>query len=262
MGISEQNAVGVAASIALEGRPFLLSTFAPFISLRVAEQIKVMLGYDEAPVCLVGIASGLVQSILGQTHCCLEDIGLMNLIPNISINSPSNVTELNDYLSDYLNNPRPTYLRLTGDQNLVSDLNSSTIRNLQIKSKTKISGGVLLISTGSIARQVNDAVESLKSKVQDIDHLNISSLKPLEKLSIRQIIAKYDQIFTIEEHNTIGGLGSIMSDLLIEFNLKSKLTKIGVQDTYKSVGGSYFDCLVENGLDPEGISKKVLNSIS
>jgi transketolase len=121
---------------------------------------------------------------------------------------------------------------------------------------------VLLISTGSIARQVNDAVESLKSKVQDIDHLNISSLKPLEKLSIRQIIAKYDQIFTIEEHNTIGGLGSIMSDLLIEFNLKSKLTKIGVQDTYKSVGGSYFDCLVENGLDPEGISKKVLNSIS
>ena len=92
--------------------------------------------------------------------------------------------------------------------------------------------------------------------------MNISTLKPLEKLNLSKIISKYDQVFTIEEHNTTGGLGSIISDLLIEFNLKSKLKKIGVHDTYKTVGGSYHECLIENGLDSVGISNKILNSLA
>lgn len=89
LGIAEQNMVGVAAGLASEDFDVITTTFAPFQTMRCCEQIKVNLGYMKQKVCMVGIASGLVLGTLGYTHCCIEDVGVLRSIPNITIISPA-----------------------------------------------------------------------------------------------------------------------------------------------------------------------------
>ena len=78
LGIAEQNMIGVAAGLASENFNVVTTTFAPFQTLRCCEQIKVNLGYMNSKVCMVGIASGLVLGTLGFTHCCIEDVGILD----------------------------------------------------------------------------------------------------------------------------------------------------------------------------------------
>ena len=89
LGIAEQNMIGVAAGLASENFKVITTTFAPFQTMRCCEQIKVNLGYMKQKVCMIGIASGLVLGNLGYTHCCIEDIGILRSIPNLTIISPA-----------------------------------------------------------------------------------------------------------------------------------------------------------------------------
>ena len=94
VGIAEQNLIGIASGLASEGFNIITTTFAPFQTMRCCEQIKVNLGYMKQKICMVGLASGLVLGNLGYTHCCIEDIGVLRSIPNISIISPADSGEL------------------------------------------------------------------------------------------------------------------------------------------------------------------------
>ena len=93
LGIAEQNMIGIATGLANEGFPVITTTFAPFQTMRCCEQIKVNLGYMKKNVTMVGLASGLVLGTLGYTHCCIEDIGVLRSIPNLSIISPADSLE-------------------------------------------------------------------------------------------------------------------------------------------------------------------------
>ena len=94
----------------------ITTTFAPFQTMRCCEQIKVNLGYMNSKVTMIGIASGLVLGQLGYTHCCIEDIGAMKSIPNITIISPSDSLETLKAIDASLNNKESTYIRVTGEQ--------------------------------------------------------------------------------------------------------------------------------------------------
>ena len=85
VGISEQNLIGVASGLAKEGFKVFVTSFAPFLSMRASEQIRMNLGYMNQKVCMVGLASGLILGNLGFTHCCIEDVGILRTIPNITI---------------------------------------------------------------------------------------------------------------------------------------------------------------------------------
>ena len=89
LGIAEQNMIGVASGLSSEGFNVVTTTFAPFQTIRCCEQIKVNIGYMKQKVCMVGIGSGLALGTLGYTHCCIEDIGVLRSIPEISIISPA-----------------------------------------------------------------------------------------------------------------------------------------------------------------------------
>jgi len=262
MGISEQNAIGVASGMALEGNAIFLSTFAPFLSLRVAEQVKIMLGYDQAPVCLVGIASGLTQTTLGQTHCCLEDIGFMSLIPNLEIHSPSNLVELLSCINEYLEKPKPTYIRLTGDSKLIDEKELMNLDNIPLREIDRNRTSIIMISTGSIAYQASAALKSFRNKGIYAEHLTLCKLKPLNESALVSVLKNFDFVFTIEEHNSIGGLGSLIANLLCTFSHKIKLIKIAIPDTFDIAGGTYTQVLEEFNLDSEGIKNIIEQTLS
>ena len=117
IGIAEQNLIGVAAGLSLEGYDVITTTFAPFQTMRCCEQIKVNLGYMNSKVTMIGIASGLVLGQLGYTHCCIEDVGAIRSIPGLTIISPADSLETVKALEAAIKFQGPTYIRLTGSSN-------------------------------------------------------------------------------------------------------------------------------------------------
>ena len=115
VGISEQNLIGVASGLAKEGFKVFVTSFAPFLSMRASEQIRMNLGYMKLPVNLVALGSGVSMGYLGNSHFGLEDIAVMRTIPGINISSPADCFEMGKMLYDYSRKDLgPSYIRLTG----------------------------------------------------------------------------------------------------------------------------------------------------
>ena len=115
VGISEQNLIGVAAGLAKEGFKVFATSFAPFLSMRASEQIRMNLGYMKLPVNLVALGSGVSMGYLGNSHFGLEDIAIMRTVPGLNISSPADCGEMGKILYDYaFKNLGPSYIRLTG----------------------------------------------------------------------------------------------------------------------------------------------------
>ena len=106
--------VSTAAGYVEEGGVALASTFAPFLILRSAEQVRLTMGYMNLPLIVTGLASGVALGYLGYTHCCVEDLSLILNIPNILTYIPSDCFELNSVLPYLIKQKQPTYIRLTG----------------------------------------------------------------------------------------------------------------------------------------------------
>ena len=260
VGISEQNLVGVAAGLANEGFKVFVTSFAPFLSMRASEQIRMNLGYMKHNVNLVALGSGLSMGFLGNSHFGLEDIAIMRTIPNLNVTCPADCSELGKVLDDYaFNNRGPSYIRLTGipgSKNLYDKNYSYKFgKNITI---TK-GNDILVLSHGSILGQIRASVEALKKKNINVELVNVVSLKPIDD-SIITLFKKYKKIITIEEHTSVGGLSSIMSEKLLKNEINSKLFSISLPDKFGPTG-TYNYLLKYHGLDSESITKKIIKII-
>ena len=142
----------------------ITTTFAPFQTMRCCEQIKVNLGYMNSKVTMIGIASGLVLGQLGYTHCCIEDIGAMKSIPNITIISPSDSLETLKAIDASLNNKESTYIRVTGGTN--NPIINSEDYSFEIGKPIELIKGsdITIFSNGAILDEAVKASEILKNK--------------------------------------------------------------------------------------------------
>ena len=260
VGISEQNLVGVAAGLADEGFKVFVTSFAPFLSMRASEQIRMNLGYMKHNVNLVALGSGLSMGFLGNSHFGLEDIAIMRTIPNLNITCPSDCSELGKVLDDYAFNDRgPSYIRLTGipGSKNVYDKNYGYKfgKNITI---TKGSD-VLILSHGSILGQVKLSVKALKKMNISAELINVVSLKPIDE-NVVSLFKKYKKIITIEEHTSVGGLGSIMAEKILKNRIKTELLSISLPDKFGPTG-TYDYLLKYHGLDFESITKKIIKLV-
>ena len=259
-GITEQSMMGIASGIASENLPVITTTFAPFQTSRCNEQIKVNLGYMKSNVCMVGIASGVSLGMLGYTHCAIEDVGVLRSIPNIKIFSPADCFELYKILENFLQNPSPTYLRLTGNRNSPTLYNETLNFNIDKPTVFLDEGDITLITTGSILKNILLAVEDLKKKNFKCNILHYHNIKPFNKKILFDYINKSKIMFSFEEHNSIGGLGSAISEAMSEIENSPKLVKVGIPDTYDH-SGTYDDLLKKFDLDENGISKIIVENL-
>ena len=261
IGIAEQNMIGIAAGLSSEGFNIITTTFAPFQVMRCCEQIKVNAGYMKQKICMVGLASGLVLGTLGFTHACIEDIGVLRSIPNIDIVSPADSLETVKAIQSAINSNKSTYIRLTGSSNNPIVYNSDY--DFKIGKSVELLSGkdITIFSSGASVHRCVQAAKLLEQNKISCSVINMHTIKPIDKEKIEKEAEEKKFLFSVEEHNVIGGLGSAISEHLVTLKKKPDLTIMGINDVYGK-GGTYEYLLEKHGLSTNRIVSKILEKIN
>jgi len=256
VGIAEQNLIGVAAGIAKEGFVPFASSFAPFISMRASEQVRMNMGYMNLNVKAVGIGSGLAMGFLGNSHFGLEDVAVMRSIPGITIVSPADCAEIVKTVNAAAKFDGPMYIRLTGSVNCPVVYDEDY--DFQIGKALRLREGsqVALISAGSMVAVSLAASNELKAKGISASVYNFHTLKPLDLNVLREICSCVSHIVTVEEHSVIGGLGGAVAEFVAELKQRPRHLIVGISDSWGKTG-DYSYLLELHGLTETFLVKKV-----
>ena len=260
VGIAEQNLVGVASGIATEGFQVFASSFAPFLTLRASEQIRMNLGYMEIPVNLIGLGSGLSMGFLGNSHYGLEDIAVMRSIPGLTILSPADPVQLLNILELICNYNKPTYVRLTGAPNSPGVYPLGEKFQIGISRKLITGSEISILSTGSMLAYSLRAAEKLQKLGLRPSVIDFHTIKPLDTTALIDIANNNEVIITIEEHSKIGGFGSAVAEFYTKLKNSPRHLIIGLEDRFGSTG-DYFYLLEKYGLTQDGLTHKILEFI-
>ena len=219
-GVSEQNMMGMAAGIASENCNVFVYSIANFSTFRCAEQIRNDVDYHKLPVTIVSVGSGVGYGNLGYTHHALQDYALMRSFPNMQILSPGNNNELIALLNYIQKNPRPSYLRLDKTEHEEVEfkkipVSSGSIVKLIDGNKKKI-----LLTTGSIQNLAKN-IKLKKYKNYSLYSMPIWGMKAKNK--VKNLIRKFDEIITVEDHFYDGGFGSWLKECINDTNIKTKI---------------------------------------
>ena len=258
IGISEANMIGVAAGLALNEKKVFTYAIAPFITMRCFEQIRINLCFQNLPVYLIGIGGGLTYGAGGATHHTIEDIAVLNSLPNMTIICPGDPVEVEMAMRKMPETQGPVYLRLGKSGEKIIHKQPP---NFEIGKGIKILEGndVAIITTGNMLETGYNVCEKLAHEGLNPGLVSMHTIKPIDKDLIEEISKQYKIIVTIEEHNIIGGLGSCVSDVITERDLNVRLKKFGIPDRYVDVVGSQEFLREQFGLKPEQISENILN---
>lgn len=253
-GIQECNMIGMAAGLATTGMVPFASSFAMFATGRTYEVIRNSIGYPQMNVKLCASHAGISVGADGASHQCIEDIGLMRLIPNMTVMQPCDDVEARAMVKAAYEYKGPVYIRFSRLATPV--LNDESYRFEWGKGVTLREGtDVTIISSGMVAVYSYEAAKMLEKDGISVRVINIHTIKPIDEEIIIKAAKETKMIFTAEEHSVIGGLGSAVSDVLCE-KYPVKVTKIGIQDRFGE-SGSAEELLHMFELDPEGIYNRV-----
>ena len=219
-GIAEPNMITFACGLAKENFLPICYTITNFLIYKTYEQIRNDSIYNNNKIILVGTGSGFSYSHLGPTHHSLEDIGLLNNLPNIKIFSPADNNDLYEHLKFGLDskNKNTTYIRLGKKNEPI--INKAKLKINKINFVKKNNSNIAIIFTGPLSDVVKNAYKKLKKINLNVDIINFHQIKPLTPDMLKDL-EKYNFIFTIEEHFSQTGIKSIISS-----NLSDKITKI------------------------------------
>jgi transketolase len=260
-GIAEQNMMGIAAGLADNGFQVVTTSFAPFQVLRCLEQIKVNFAYARLPGVFVGLASGLINGPLGNTHCCIEDMGVLRSIPNMIVVSPADGLSVVKALHAAMNCDVPIYLRLTGGANLPIVYDHDF--KFEIGQAVRLRSGkdVVILAAGTMVAHALQVANSMGQKGMSVGVWDFHTVKPIDKAALWSIALTYDAIVTLEEHSVIGGLGSAVAEELSGFKEQSRLLRLGIDDTFLKPGDYNF-MLEQAGLSVDVIEARVTEFLS
>ena len=234
IGIAEQDMIGTACGMALNGKTVFASTFAMFLAGRAYEQVRNTAAYSHVNINLCATHSGLGVGEDGATHQCIEDIALMNVIPDMNIFCPADDISTKKILNECLNINAPKYIRLGR-----SDMpNIYSLENKFELGKSNVFGNGndgTIFSVGATVKIALDAKEKLKEKGINVRVVDLYSIKPVDKETIIKCAKETEKLVSIEDHSVIGGIGSIISNVLTE-EYPKKLVKLGVQDKFGKSG--------------------------
>lgn len=247
MGIAEQNMVSWAAGLAREGfRPFL-HTFGVFLYRRVLDQLEMSVAYPNLPVTFVGFLPGIMTPG-GVSHQAINDVAVLRNIPNMTIFDIGDATEIESVLDLTYEVNGPVFIRMLRKD--VPRLFPAS-QPMEFNRGRILSEGtdVAIFSSSICTEEAMRATKVLEQKGLSIQHMHISTLKPFSDPQVVDTLnkVKYGAV-TMENHVTIGGLGSAVADVMAEEGIGKKLIKVGIQDTYTH-GASKMYLLKKYGLD-------------
>jgi transketolase len=237
VGIAEQNAIGVAAGLALSGRRPYVYSMVPFVTMRCFEQVRVDVAYMKTNVVLVGIGGGLTYGPAGATHHAIEDIAIMRALPNMTVCAPGDPIEARALLEQSFDHEGPIYIRL--GRNGEPTIHGDNAR-IELGRAVRITDGsdLALISTGNTLELAGRVVHALQEMGCRATLLSMSTIKPFDREAVMALLDKGMPIVTIEEHSIIGGLGSAVAEIIAENGRGVRFRRIGLPDEYSHTVGS------------------------
>lgn len=260
VGIAEQNLIGLSAGLASEGFLPIAVAQAAFITMRSFEQVRQYMGYMKNNVITVGINSGFALTFFGNTHYSIEDLTLMRSIPGMTVLSPSDAGSAVKAFEAALNHNGPVYIRLTGGLSspivYKDDFDFTIGKAILLKDGSDIT----IFATGLVVTNALKAAELLLEHGISASVVDIHTIKPIDRDVV--IASKHSKlIVTVEEHNTLGGLGSTVSEVMAETGNMPALLKLGVLDKFVEVG-DYNYLIKQCRLTPELIKEDIINRLN
>ena len=253
VGIAEQNAAGVAAGLAAQGKLPVISTYAVFGAMRMAEQVRTSICYPNLHVILACSHGGLTPANDGVTHQAIEDMAILRAMPGMKVVMPADYTATLALMEAAAEAEGPCYLRFT--RNPVPVLYEEGEPFTLGKAKRLRAGGDLtILAIGDLVCQALAAAELLAAEGVDAGVVDCHTLKPLDRELVESCLRETGRIVTAEDHTILGGLGSAVCEVAAELGL-GKVGRVGLRDTFAE-SGPYDKLLEKYGLDAAAIVKK------
>ena len=254
-GIAEQNLIGVAACMAKDGTCIFASSFAPFVTMRACEQVRMNMGYMQLNIKTVGLGSGLIMAQLGNSHYGVEDGSVMRVIPGMTVVNPADGVEIMKTVEALCDYPHPAYLRLTGGPGLPM-VHEDDI-DFQIGKAIKLREGkdIAIVACGTMVYYAKQAAEILAEKGIEASVIDMHTIKPIDKEAIDAEIGK-QLLVTVEEASIVGGLGSAVAEYIAPKKQKPAQLMLGIKDTFPHAG-TYQYLLESCGLTAEQIAADI-----
>ena len=217
VGIAEANMMGIAAGLTIGGKIPFTGTFANFSTGRVYDQIRQSIAYSDKNVKICASHAGLTLGEDGATHQILEDIGLMKMLPGMTVINTCDYNQTKAATIAIADHEGPVYLRFGRPKVPVF---MSTDQPFEIGKAIVLNEGtdVTIVATGHLVWESLQAAEKLESEGISVEVINIHTIKPLDEESILKSVSKTGCIVTAEEHNKFGGLGESVARCLAENN--------------------------------------------
>lgn len=244
LGMAEQNMLSFAGGLAMQGlRPFVHS-FGVFLYRRPYDQLINSIAYSNRKVRLMGFLPGITTPG-GITHQAIEDIAVMRGIPNMTVIETGDATEVESVLEVADAIDGPVYVRLLRGE--VPRLFSTPLVFNKIRVLSE-GDDVLIVTSGICTEEALRATQALRMRGVEAGHLHVATLKPFDRAGFLTAAKRTKAIVTLENHTIVGGLGSMVAEIVAEEGLGIKLRRLGLNDTFAH-GASRPYLMKKYGLD-------------
>ncbi len=258
VGIAEQNAAGVAAGLATCGKIPYVVTYAAFGSMRMVEMIRQEACYPHLNVKIACSHGGVTPANDGASHQCIEDLGILSTIPNMTVIMPADYHAARKLVRASASWDGPVYLRFTRDAIPVIYGEDDEFEIGKAK-QLRAGSDAAIIANGDTVCLALAAAEALSARGVNARVLDVHTIKPLDTEAVAACVSDCGKVVTVEDHNIINGLGSAVCCVAAEMG-KGQVKRIGIQDQFGQ-SAPYERLLAMNGITVENIVESVLGMV-
>lgn len=232
IGVAEQNMITVAAGLGMSGKKVFIYAIIPFITMRCYEHIKNNICSMNVPVTIIGLGPGLSFGFDGPTHHGMQDIGVMRTLPEITIFNPCDGLSADACAVNAYKSKVPVYVRIDKGKFLtLYDEKDNFLNGLKVIKKIS---DINIVSTGFMSHRAIEVADELSKHSLDVGVIDLYRIKPISK-NLLKLIYQSKQLVTIEENSIVGGIGTVISELITDNGISTPLKRIALEDK------QYFD---------------------
>ena len=259
IGIAEANMMGIAAGMTIGGKIPFTGTFANFSTGRVYDQIRQSIAYSQKNVKICASHAGLTLGEDGATHQILEDIGMMRMLPNMTVIVPADFNQTKQATIAIADHQGPVYLRF-GRPVMPIFVKPDAPFIIGKADVIKEGNDVTIIACGHLVWKSIEAIKTLEERGISVELINMHTIKPLDEAAILASVAKTKCVVSAEEHMINGGLGEAISQVLSR-NLPVPQEFVGVDDSFGE-SGAPMELMTKYGIDTQNIISAVLKVLA
>ena len=259
IGIAEANMMGIAAGMTIGGKIPFTGTFANFSTGRVYDQIRQSIAYSQKNVKICASHAGLTLGEDGATHQILEDIGMMRMLPNMTVIVPADFNQTKQATIAIADHQGPVYLRF-GRPVMPIFIKPDAPFIIGKADVIKEGNDVTIIACGHLVWKSIEAIKTLEERGISVELINMHTIKPLDEAAILASVAKTKCVVSAEEHMMNGGLGEAISQVLSR-NMPVPQEFVGVDDSFGE-SGAPMELMTKYGIDTQNIITAALKVLA